>query len=44
VSPVEPDPEEGGDPPCWAEQFGGPAEDDADEDAEQPEDTEDGPP
>jgi hypothetical protein len=34
VSRVEPDPEEGGDPPCWAAQFDVPDERDADDGAE----------
>jgi hypothetical protein len=30
----EPDPEEGGDPPCWAEQFEAPDPDDGDDEGE----------
>jgi hypothetical protein len=35
VSP-EPDPAEGGDPPCWAEQFEDRDEGDADEESDRP--------
>jgi hypothetical protein len=37
VTSMEPDPEQGGDPPCWAAQFEQPQEDDA----EHPEGAED---